>query len=767
MSDTTDLHFRSARAALPLTTGELELVAPVHPDGRTIGATNYYLTLDGSPFPIVSGELIPQRYPVAEWRDAIRALRDGGCTIVSSYVFWSLVEQRPGSFDFTGANDIRRFADLCAEEGMLFAPRIGPFNNSEFLVGGLPPWLFGMPVVERSDDPGYLKLVGAYYAAVGEQFSGRYWSDGGPIIFVQLENELAHAPNDWQTVFRLGATGHRGPEGEGFGRHMSSLRTLALDAGIAPAFFTMTAWRARGELPGGKFLPTYAGYIDLVPRPGTNSPLTTFGGVDLPHRGRFPITFSELGTGSPTRDDYRPTTAPDLTLTAAITRVGAAETTAMGYYLFHGGTNPVTGEGFGWTTKGVGSPLRSYDFWAPVSEFGERRETFYALAPLNRFLREFMPELAVAAAVSPVDPVIDPDDDRLRAALRTDGRSGFVLLSNLGNNLPLSDRSGIRITVETDDGLVSIPRREPLGLRSGGNLVLPVNLELGHGVVLESATAWPQARLGRAELPTVVFAATQERVEYTVRRHGVESVDAPVDAEVVERDGVVTVILTAGADGALTLMTGSGPVRVVTLTLAEAERALTFEHAGSTVLVTSPDELSLGDGVLSASRLRPLDGDGSASTSLRVLDDRGLRTLQVSLPDLTLPRAPLEVREISPRRHVLRLRQSTGEAVSRLWADIDYRGDLCRLFDACTGILVGDDLSRGIPWRLRLGRFANQLEGAGLQLRLEPRGDHREVDDPEGSLLDNASIERGEARLAGLRFFEKVTTRLSLHTVLE
>jgi hypothetical protein len=79
-------------------------------------------------------------------------MRDAGVSVVSSYVFWGLFEPRAGEFDFTGPNDIRRVAELCAKLGLPFAPRIGPFNNSEYLLSGLTPWLCGMPLVERSNN---------------------------------------------------------------------------------------------------------------------------------------------------------------------------------------------------------------------------------------------------------------------------------------------------------------------------------------------------------------------------------------------------------------------------------------------------------------------------------------------------------------------------------------------------------------------------------------------------------------------------------------
>jgi len=763
MPHDSTIDFDAARAGIVISP-ELDGWGATAPDGRRLSANNYHLTLDGTPFPMVSGEFIPQRYPREEWEDALLALRDGGITVVSSYVMWGLNEPRAGEFDFTGANDIRRVAELCAEIGLLFAPRIGPFNNSEYLLGGMPPWLYGLPLVERSNDPRYLDRVRLYFERLAEELSGLFWSDGGPVVIVQLENELSHAPNDWRTLFGYTATDHRGPtDGAEFAAHMTALRTIAVESGIIPAFFAMTAWGLPDGVDPVGFLPTYGAYLDLHPQPGPNHQLTTFQGPEYPYRGRFPTAFCELGTGSPARAAYRPATPAEYMTTTAITRLASVESIFLGYYLFHGGTNPVRGDGFGWTTKETAFPLRSYDFWAPVSEFGERRRSFHHALPLNRFVVEFGIELASTEAIEPREPVLDAaTDDRLRVLLRADATSGFVFLSNFGNQHPLPDRDDVHFSVHLADRTVRFPRHSAFSVASGVSGVLPFGLSLGAGLRLVSATAQPLARLGDAAGPHLMFHAPDgAHVEFTIGDVAVEAVEGPVELH-ADADGTTAVVRV---DGAVSFVVhgDEGSVRITTVPTSHAERSAIVPTGDGRRLVTSDAELHwIGDEVV-LTDIVPLKAPGRTAVLRRpgFGDD-----LAVELPAPRLHADDVVVETLDEQRVLLTLRDPALD-VSELWVDVAYTGDLSRLFDAGTGLLVGDDFSRGFPWRLKLGRFAQAMRGAGLQLRVEPVSSLVEVPNDEGILLDHTEQVEGEASIDGLVFSERVSAAVTIASLLE
>jgi len=719
-----------------------------HPDGRVLAANNHHLTIDGEPWPVVAGEFHPQRYPRAEWPEAVRALKSAGYTMVSSYWFWNLVEPRRGQLDFTGANDIGAFARLCAEHELWFSPRIGPFNNAEFLLGGLPPWLFGLALVERSNHPLYLELVGRWYAGIGEQLQGMFWGDGGPVVVVQLENELSHAPNHWRTLFGWTATDHRGPVGEEFGQHMAELRRLAIAGGIAAPVFSMTGWRTAGTLPGNDFLPTYGGYMDLHHRPGPNSLLTTFTGAEFPYRGQLPVAFSELGTGSPSRAAYRPMSPAEMMVTTTLTRLGQSESIMIGHYMAHGGTNPVRGDGFGWMTKEPAFPLRSYDFWAPVGEFGQRRDSFRRARPLNLFVSEFGADLARMASVAVDDPVADPDDDRLRAVVRSDGRSGFVFLSNYGNNTPLSARETVELRVATDAGVVDFPGG--WSIPSGGWAVLPFGLDLAPGLTLVSATAQPLARLVD---DTWLF----------LHPYGDCS-------SVVVRDDAGVETTLRMAEEPVSIPTAAGVVQLLCVDRAAAEGLQLVRLGGEPYAVHSVDELTVVGTAVTLSRtvqlpdtggdLAAVRGSSPGKASLTVLPSGRERAAELPAPRLTA--ADVRVEVLAPGRWLVRVAAGLVVEPDDLWVDLAYTGDVCRLFDAHSGDLLADDVHRGIPWRVKLGRFAEALAHDGVQFRAEPVVRTGEGAGNDDMLLDTIEGALEPASIDGWTLSARVSTTIEL-----
>lgn len=59
----------------------------------------------------------------------------------------------------------------------------------------------------------------------------------------------------------------------------------------------------------------------------------------------------------------------------------------LGYYMYRGGTTPL-GKHSPYLNEGQ-IPKRSYDYQAPVGEFGMRRASYYRLRNLNDFAASF------------------------------------------------------------------------------------------------------------------------------------------------------------------------------------------------------------------------------------------------------------------------------------------------------------------------------------------------------------------------------------------
>src|SRR3954452_7977054 len=112
--------------------------------------------LDGQPHRILAGALHYFRVHPDQWADRIRKARLMGLNTIETYVAWNAHEPRRGDWDATGWNDLGRFLDLVAAEGLHAIVRPGPYICAEWHNGGLPTWLNADQSTLRTSDPGYL-----------------------------------------------------------------------------------------------------------------------------------------------------------------------------------------------------------------------------------------------------------------------------------------------------------------------------------------------------------------------------------------------------------------------------------------------------------------------------------------------------------------------------------------------------------------------------------------------------------------------------------
>lgn len=705
------------------------------PDGRVLRANNYFLEMDGKPLPLVLGEIHPQRYPAEYWEEAILAMKAAGLNGISIYVFWNQIEPRPGEFDFSGRNNLRSFIDLCAKHGMYSWLRVGPFCNAEILLGGLPPWLYGMPLTERSNQPRYLELVGRYYAKLGEHLKGTLWQQGGPVIGVQLENELGVAGVSWERVFPqfINKSGFTGLKDAAFSDHYRNLKKLAVKGGLNAPFFSCTGWGLNESkpIPYDEIMPTELGYMGghYYHKGKDKNWVTLFDDtthVLKSYWGKCPVGLSEIGTGLPMTqiDQGKGFLPPEITSGAALTRVGSMPTIYAGYYMFHGGSNPIDPT-CGWAIKAEDKyPQVNYDFQAPLGEFGDWRPSLFHLRPFNLFLASYGAELSRTEVRQPADPVVKSDDDRLRTVARMGGNSGFLFFNNYGCVLNLSPRPDTRFEVQTDGGLVTLPRVVKLDIPRSAMGVLPINLDMGGGAKLLSATVQPVCRFGRDGKTWHIFSQLNGMpCELVLGKDvKVEATGTGVSKDATPQpDGAQVFSVKPGRDAALTLKAPDAtPLTLVVLSQEDARKLAVFKQGKETLLVLSDSPVTCDGKQLKVMSRTPLMEVGlfpALPKAANAQQDGLFQKLSLSVPARTIES---KIEKFAPNKWVLKVPAKAFEGLDDIYLDLSYAGQGCRIFDIATGLMVADQFNLGVPWRVGLKRFQSQLAGKGLFVRAEP-----------------------------------------------
>ena len=482
------------------------------PTGHILGLNSQYLTLDGKPWLPVMGEMHYSRVPEAEWETEILKMKSAGVQIVSTYLIWIHHEEVEGQWDWTGQKDLRHFVQLCAKHGMYVVPRIGPWSHAEVRNGGFPDWLLTKTTQQRSNDPTYLQYVDLYYQQIGQQLKGLMWDQGGPVIAIQLENEYRGRPPD------------RGAP------HILKLKEMARSAGLRVPFYTVTGWDG-ASIPPKEVLPVYGGYPDapwdasIKQLPPSEVYAFRFGSRvtgDMGAQGAAPagnaanfttdtpFMTAEMGGGMQITYHRRPIVSAD-DIAAMMPVMLGSGVNLYGTYVFHGGENPdgklTTLQESLATHAPNDLPQKTYDFVAPIGEFGDERESLLKLKTWNYFLNDFGPALAPMQPHAPsVLPAGARDLTVPRLSARTSGSAGFLFVNNHVRGYPMPAREKFQVTIKLPgDKSVTLPSK-PITLPADAYFVWPFNMDLS-GLHLRYATAQPLAILGIAAAPVYAFVA--------------------------------------------------------------------------------------------------------------------------------------------------------------------------------------------------------------------------------------------------------------------
>jgi beta-galactosidase len=730
-----------------------------NPRGQVIGVNSQYLTMDGKPWIPVMGEFHYARYPEAEWEQEILKMKAAGVQVVSAYVIWIYHEQVEGQFDWSGQRDLRRFVELCGKHGMYVYPRIGPWAHAEVRHGGFPDWVVKNSPV-RQNDPVYLAEVQSFYVEIAKQLKGELWKDGGPVIGIQLENEYREAKP---------GTG-RGSE------HIRKLKEMAIADGMDVPLYTVTGWDG-AAIPLDAALPVFGGYAD-APWDGSNKAeygneiyafrfsnrvagsMGAVGGRGQNSAASYratPFLTAEVGDGGEDTYFRRPAFNTDDVAAVPAVMLGSGAN-LLGYYMFHGGVNPDPEPGTDITLEetqhnqgdATDIPEKSYDFQAPLGEFGQERESLRKLKLVHYFLNDFGDELAPMTAREPAQVPSGPMDTSVaRVAARTDGEQGFVFVNNYVRGLAMPERKGFQVELKLPDGVVKLPETA-IDLPAGVYGIWPVNLPLGGAGTLRYSTAqlFKRVEMG-GQVYYFFFALPGVTPEFALSK-GVTVSETPTGVETVKTAWGVLLRASGAAEVRL-----EGGVHLVVLPEAEAEdvwrgddpamllktKAIAFSDGARWTLQTDDPEIGLG--VFGAARPR--------AARLTAAGKAGLfAEYRAALPKVELKATVTKVQDATPdakgawtlgpklswRPEPLPVKPAVAEfagaavwkievppvgaAVSDVWLKIGYEGDEARLSDK--GRLLDDDFWNGLPWTVGLRETLPSWRSAGgeLELRVLP-----------------------------------------------
>ena len=443
---------------------------------REIKWDAHSLIMDGKRVVPAMGEVHYSRIPADEWEAEVRKMKEGGVTIIATYVFWNHIEEQEGIFRWDGQRNLRRFIEICQQEGLPVVLRLGPFCHGEVRNGGIPDWVFTKVCKTRDENPVFLSFVERLYRQIFTQLQGLQWKDGGPVMAAQFDNEYS-----------------------GKGEYLMALKQIATKIGFDLPFYTRTGWpELATPVPFSEMLPLYGDYADgfwersIEETAGNYYKAFNFKAFrsstaiateqlgeqkERLNKGdeQYPYFTCELGGGMMTAYHRRPYIYPEDAYSMAVVKLGSGSN-LLGYYMYHGGTNPEGLTYLNETQRTVATnyndlPVKTYDFQAPLNEFGQKNPQYYLLRKLHLFMQDWGDVLAPMEASFPYSQDIAKGDDGfLRWSYREKDGRGFVFINNYERLQNLSAKKNVQLEACG----VKLPQ---LTIPAGCICIFPVNID--------------------------------------------------------------------------------------------------------------------------------------------------------------------------------------------------------------------------------------------------------------------------------------------------
>lgn len=692
-----------------------------NPSGERIEVNSYYMSIGGKPVIPVMGEFHYSRYPECQWEEEILKMKVGGVTVIPTYVFWSIHEEQEGVFNWTGNRNLRKFLQLCQKHGMWTVVRIGPFCHGEIRNGGLPDWLFTKPLEIRSNDVNYLKYVKRFYEEIGRQLDGLYYKDGGTIIGTQIENEHQHSAAPWgitypgepkdmtsatydADIIRIGVSvqDKKITTAELGDLHMKTLKKMAEEAGIQTPLYTATGW-GNAAVIGEEAIPVTAAYTYPFWSKPKMSPFCLFKDIQkspdyAPVRydtEKFPSFCAEMGVGIQMIYTRRPIVTAKAAEALMVRTLGSGAN-GIGYYMYHGGATPKMGPTAFFSDEPMGMPKISYDFQAPLGEFGLEHGSYRALRLLHLFLNDFSEQLAPMETVLPKGyaQLTPANRETLRYAARVKGKSGFVFMVNFqDHDTARIDQKDLCLRLKFAEETLRIPAQGTFTLPKDESLILPFNFRM-EDALLKYATAQLLLKLDDKGMEHYFFFVPEGT-------HPEFMFDKATVA------GKYRYAPEAGLKSTFTVKTAGGKrFKVTTLT---REQALNACKVDGKLLLTSSMVLPGEKGV------RLLNMGNPVFRYVMYPSARGFKEQTAEVPAV---QPEYTSRKVGSRRLAVRFSGKDYPQVNDYFLQLNYVGDVAMAF--LKGKLVLDHFYYGAPWQISLKRFQQELANEELSFYIRP-----------------------------------------------
>ena len=462
------------------------------------------LIIDGKREFIISGAFHYFRTPSPELaKDRFMKMKAGGYNTVEIYFWWKYHSEKQGEYDFTGLKDIEKVLEMAREVGLYVICRPGPFINSEVNAGGFPLWLLkDKDVIPRN-------RIGTEY-----HYSEKYmeyiteWYDHiipiinkfDNVILFQIENEYANDEMD-ET-------------------YMRKLYDMARERGIkCPIYHNDAApWGLWADVVDIYACDTYL-YIN--PNQDWQKDNFCFDTMDnlecvFECKENAPAFIAEMQSGWFDKWDgsgyeHIRKELSDQHINLVTKTAISQGVTLFNHYMCCGGTS--------WGNIACDEVYTSYDFTAPIDEYGVLEDNYFKAKEINYFLKAF------GLTNTEADEDLDINEECIYTKVRKDNENNckWLFLRNLN----------------AEDRTLNILDKFSTTIKSYDMKICPINLKL-YACEIEFSDIEIFARLKNDEKETIFLIADEKSSMYLSNGDKISGNKKDFDTFKFEKDGKST-----------------------------------------------------------------------------------------------------------------------------------------------------------------------------------------------------------------------------------
>jgi hypothetical protein len=485
---------------------------------------------------------------------------------------------------------------------------------------------------------------------------------------------------------------------------MKTLKTMAEEVGMITPLYTATGW-GNAAIVENEVIPVTAAYTYPFWAKPHMSPFCKFKDIQkepdyAPVRydtSKYPSFTAEMGVGIQMIYASRPIVTAEAAEALMVRSLGSGAN-GIGYYMYHGGSTPKQNNGVGFLSdEAMGVPKISYDFQAPIGEFGRIRDSYQYLRILHLFLQDFGHLLAPMQTVLPEGyKEITPDNrETLRYAVRIKDNSGFVFMTNFqDHDTARVDQTDLQLVLRLKDETLKIPTDGKFTLKKDVSAILPFNLDMD-GILLKYATAQLLTRIDDNGKEHYIFCAPEGlepeyRFDKTTLKAGKEYYK-PIPGikstfTVTSKRGQKVMITTMTREQALNLVKLDNRVLITKATVLPEKGRCTLLSLGKNKIdyIVYPSKYGWKQQTIEVEKVQPI----------------------------------MEWKKVGNRRMVVHVEQPDYPQVHEYFLNIHYTGDVAMAF--MNGYLELDHFYYGAPWTIGLKRFRSQLDKHDMNFYIRP-----------------------------------------------